>query len=631
MLQNLREKFTGWIALAILGLIAVTFVFVGGASFTFIGGNYAAKVDGGEIGLGQFEQAYQQALQQSPQLAALPEELRSQVRRRVLEQLIQQRVIDNYLAEEGFQVSDEVVMSLIQQAPDFQKDGKFDIQTYREVLAVNGYLPAEFERAQRVNIRRNQLERAIIGSAVVTPAAYRRYLNLAGEQRIVAAARLDESAVADEIVVTDDMVAAFYDDNPTLYLRPETADVQYVEISRLDLVAGIELSEDDIVDYYESNRELYQQDEQRRARHILVLLDDDEAAAEALANELLSRIEAGEPFEDLARTYSGDTLTAGQGGDLGLLTRSQLSDELGDAVFSMDAGSVAGPIRSDFGFHVVRLEEIREQGPLPLENVRAEITRELRELRADPAFRELERALSDALFDAGTIEELAAAVGAEVKTVEGFTREGGEPFGSEAAVINAIFDDLVLAGEQMSEIVEIDADRSAVFYVVSHRPASRQPLDEVREEIAGALRTARAEELMAARADDMIAAIAAGDSFAEAAAAINATVTEPTILTRADTGVDRFLLAAVFAAAKPTEQNPTLGSTRNDAGGYTVFSVEAVLPGRPESLAVEQRDAGKVELTRQAGVGDYNAFVQSLRERAEVIVNEDAVAATDTF
>ncbi|MBT8081793.1 MAG: SurA N-terminal domain-containing protein [Gammaproteobacteria bacterium] len=631
MLQNLREKFTGWIAIGILGLIAVTFVFVGGASFTFIGGNYAAKVDGVEIGIGQFEQAYQQSLQQSPQLASLPEEFRSQLRRRILEQLIQQRVVDNYLAEAGFQVSDDVVTSLIQQAPDFQKDGKFDMQTYREVLAVNGYVPAEFELAQRANLRRNQLERAIIGSAVLTPAAYRRYLNLAGEQRIVATATLDEAAVADEIVVSDEMIAAFYDDNPTLYLTPETADVQYVEISRLDVLAGIEVTEDDIVDYYESNRELYLQDEQRRARHILVLSGDDEAAAEATANELLARIEAGEPFADLARTYSGDSLTAGQGGDLGLLTRSQLSEELGEAVFSMDEGSIAGPIRSDFGFHVVRLEEIREQGPLPLESVRAEVTRELRDLQADPAFRELEGALSDALFDAGTIEELAAAVGAEVKTAAGFTREGGEPLGSEAAIINAVFDEAVLSGEQMSEIVEIDENRSAVFRVAAYREASRQPLDVVRDDVAAALRRARAEELMAARAESMIAAIAAGSGFADAAAAVNATVVEPTLMTRADTGGDRFLSAAVFAAAKPSEESPTIGSTRNDAGGYTVFTVEAVLPGRPEVMPVEQRDEGKVQLTTQAGVGDYNAFVQALREDAEVIVNEDAVAATDTF
>ena len=226
---------------------------------------------------------------------------------------------------------------------------------------------------------------------------------------------------------------------------------------------------------------------------------------------------------------------------------------------------------------------------------------------------------------------VGTAVGAEVQTAAGFTREGGEPLGSDAAVINAIFDEAVLAGEQMSEIVELDGNRSAVFFVASYQEASRQPLDDVRDDIAGALRTARAEELMAARADEMIAAIDAGSAFADAAAAINARVVEPTLMSRSDTGSDRFLSAAVFAAAKPSADSSTIGSTRNDAGGYTVYSVEAVLPGRPEMLPVEQRDEGKVQLTRQAGIGDYNAFVQALREDAEVIINEDAVAANESF
>ena len=139
MLQNIREKFTGWIALAILGLIALTFVFVGGANFAFVGNNYAAKVDGVEIGLGQFEQSYRDVLQQNPQFATLPDSMRQQLRRNILEELIQQRVIDNYLEEAGYRISDEQVTSLIQQIPDFQSEGKFDMQLYRDLLAQNGY------------------------------------------------------------------------------------------------------------------------------------------------------------------------------------------------------------------------------------------------------------------------------------------------------------------------------------------------------------------------------------------------------------------------------------------------------------------------------------------------------------
>jgi len=382
-------------------------------------------------------------------------------------------------------------------------------------------------------------------------------------------------------------------------------------------------------EYFEANKDLYAQDEQRQASHILIDFGDDEAAAEEKARALIARVNAGDPFADLARTNSADTLTAAQGGDLGALTRSQLPDELGDAIFDMQEGDVAGPIRSDFGFHIVRLDHIVEQGPMPLDQVRAEIVSDLQDQKAESLFRELERKLSDALFDATTIDELAAAVGTEVKSADGFTRNGGEPLGIDPAIIDAVFDDVVLSGNQLSEIIEVDSGRSVVVAVTKHNPATRQPLDEVRDQVVAALQRDEAEKIMASRADEMLEALGAGTDFGDAAAAVGATAGEPVVMSRGDRDTDQFVAVAVFTAAKPSADEPSVGSTRNGEGGYTVYSVEAVLPGRPESLPVEQRDAGKAQLTDQTGIGDFIAFVQALREDAEVIINEDAVAGSD--
>lgn len=629
MLQKLREKFTGWIAISILAVIGVTFVFVGGANFAFVGNNYAAKVDDSEIGIGQFEAAYQDQVQQNPQLAQLGPEIRAQVRSNILEQLIQQRVIDNYITEAGYQISDEQITAMIQRTPEFQVDGKFDMDTYRELLSVNGYEPADFERAQRVTLRRNQLQLAIRGSAIMSPAEYRRYLNLAAEQRIVTLATIDPEMVAAEVAVTDEMVNAFYDDNPTMFQLAESADVEYIEIQRSDVAQTVSVSEEDLVDYYEFNKNRYEQDEQRQSRHIMILFNDDEDAAKAKANELLARINSGESFEDIASENSEDTVTAAQGGDLGARTRSQMLTGLDSAVFSMSEGAVEGPIKSDFGFHIVRLDKIIEPGPLPLEQVRAELTTELQDQQAESLFRDLERKLSDSLFDATDLRSLSDAVGVDIQAVAGFTRLGGAPLGSETAIIEAVFDETVLSGEQMSEIIEIDANRSAVFAVSKHYPATRQPLEDVREQVAASLQAQQAEELMAAKAEEMIAALAAGAAFAEAAAAVDATPAEPVLMSRSAEDADQLISVAVFAAVKPMQDAPTTGSTRNGDGGYTVYSVDAVIPGRPEALPVEQRDAGKLQLTDQSGLGDFVAFVQALREDAEVIINEDMLAAQD--
>ncbi len=527
MLQNIREKFTGWIAISILALIGFSFVFVG-LNYSFIGQSYAAKVDGIDISVGQFENAYREQLQANPQLAQLPEEYRQQLRSNILEQLIQQRVIDNYLDKAGYQISDEDVTAMIQRAPEFQVDGEFDIETYRTLLAQAGYEPARFEAAQRLSLRRQQLQRAIRGSALVSPAQYRRFLNLAAEQRVVTLATIDADAMQNEVTVTDEMITAFYDDNPTLYQLPETADVEYVEISRSDIAATVSVSEQELQEYYESSKERYLQDEQRQARHILVPFGDDEDAAETTARELLARAEAGEPFEDLARDYSADGGTAAQGGDLGVLTRSQLPGELGGSIFSMDAGTIEGPVKTDFGYHVVRLDRILERGPLPLDQVRGELTGELQDRQAESRFRDLERKLSDALFDATDIRVLAAAIGTEVKTAAGVTRLGGGDFASNQAAIDAIFDEAVLAGDLLSEIVELDANRTAVFAVTNHVAAQRQPLDEVREAIAEALKARQAESLMAEKAEQMLAALAAGEEFTAAAESIGATAAPST-------------------------------------------------------------------------------------------------------
>ena len=629
MLQNLREKFTGWVAITILAVIGVTFVFVGGANFVFIGNNYAAKVDDIDIGIGQFESAYQEQVQQNPQLAQMGAEIRAQVRAGVLEQLIQQRVIDNYIDEAGYRVSDEQLTRLIQATPEFQVDGKFNMNVYLDLLAANGYEPTAFERAQRVTLRRSQLQFGIRASAIMSPAAFRRYLNLAGEQRIVRLATIDPESVAAEITVTDEMIAAFYDENPTMFQLPESVDIEYIEIERSQVAQGVSVSEEDLLDYYEFNKDRYEQDEQRQSRHILILAEDDEDAAEATANELLARINAGESFEDLARENSADSFTAERGGDLGALTRSQMPDGLDSAVFTMSEGEVGGPIKTDFGFHLVRLDSIIEPGPLPLDQVRGELTTELQDQQAERLFLDLERKLSDALFDATDINALSAAVDIEVQEIAGFTRQSSEPFGGELKVVDAVFDEMILSGEQLSEIIEIDSNRSAVFAVTSHHPATRQPLDDVREQVRASLESQQAEGVMAAKADEMIAALNDGVEFTAAAEAIGATAEEPTIMSRGDQEADQFISVAVFTALKPAQDAPTTGSTRNGVGGYTVYSLEAVVPGSPEGVPVEQRDAGKMQLTDQTGMGDFVAFVQALREDAEVIINDDVLAAQD--
>jgi peptidyl-prolyl cis-trans isomerase D len=628
MLQKMRENFAGTFAIVLLAMIGLSFVFFG-LDYSFIGSGYAAKVDGGTVEILEFEQDYRDAIQRNPQLASLTGDIRTQIRRSLLEQLIARQLIENYLDENNFRISDEQVTEYIREQDVFRTDGKFDREAYRAFLAERGLDPARFEQLQRSALRQQQLQLAIAATALVTPAEYRRYLNLVAEQRVVRVANIEAPDVMDEIGVDDEMVAAYYENHPDLFQLPETADVEYLQISRDAVAEDIAVSEEEVEAYYADNRERWLQDEERRARHILIVAGDDADAAETRANEVLARIQDGESFAELAAEVSEDSSTASQGGDLGSLTRSQMPNELGAAVFSMEEGEVAGPIESEFGYHIVRLDDILERGPLPLDQVRSEVLTELRQQEAERRFRDLERALSDALFDSSSLAEVAEATDLEVRSASGFTREGGEPFGNNQAAIDAIFEPSVLSGERISDIVELDADRSAIFRVTSHQEPTRRPLEEVRDEVVAALEAEQAELLMSTRADQMLEALRSGEEFAAAAETAGLDAAEPRAISRTDESIDQSLLFEVFAAGKPTTEEPVFGRVQLEDGSFAVYKLDAVLPGRPESIPLAERDRGKLMLAQESGIGDFQAFVRALYNEADIVINEDVLAADD--
>jgi peptidyl-prolyl cis-trans isomerase D len=624
MLQNIRDRFTGGFAIAILALISVPFVFFG-INYNFIGTGYAAKVNGEEISTFELENAYQNQLLQYAELGELPPAFRRQIKEAVLQNLIRNRLIDMHLREEGFRISDQMVAELIQSIPEFQVDGVFSKDAYYIFLEQRVVDANVFEENQRAGLRQAQLQRAIGATAFVTPAEFRRYLNLYGELRRVAIAVFDTEQVAETIEVTDADVRAYYDERPNDFMTEESADLQYIEINRAILAQTADLTEEEVQSYYEDSASRYRQDEQRQARHILITLDGDEAAAEEQAVELSARAKAGEPFADLARQYSKDGGTAARGGDLGLVMQSQMPGPMGDAIFAMREGEISDPVRSDFGFHVIQLDSIQDGGALPLEQVRAELERELRDQKADVEFRRLENALSDALFDAVDMASMAASTQLELQVATGFTRNGGEPFGANQAAIDAVFDTRVLHDGEISDIVELDANRSAVISVSQYNEAARQSVGEMRDQITSSIKADRARAIIQDQGQQLKAKIESGEDFEAAAAEFQADVTPYMVIDRVYEDVDGRVLEAVFRARKPLQGIPRVGDTLTEDGSHAVFSIDAVAPGRPEAVPLADRDARKEQLAAKSGAADYTAFILQLEADAEVVRSDEAL------
>jgi peptidyl-prolyl cis-trans isomerase D len=631
MLQTIRERFTGTFAIVLLGIICVPFVFFGVTQFNFSDSGFAAKVNGVEISTAQLENAYQNQLLQYAQYGELPAEFRRRLKASLLDNLIRNTIIDQYLADQGYRVTDQMVADMVQREPAFLVDGRFSKEKYYEVLDQNALDPQRFEDNQRRLLRQSQLQRGVGATAFVTPAEYRRYLNLYGELRRVAVATFDVASIAEKLEISDADVQAYYDERPSEFQLPETADLEYIEIRRDQLAQNASISEADLQQLYEASASRFQQDEQRQARHILITSDGDDAAASEQAKALTARAQAGEPFEDLARQYSKDGGTAAQGGDLGLIVQSQMPGALGDAIFSMREGEIRGPVKSDFGYHIIRLDEIKPGGPLPLEQVRPELERELRETQADAAFRKTERAISDALFDARDFKTIAQTTGLEIQTAKGFTRSGGEPFGSNQAVIDAVFEPRILNEGGISDIIEIDANRSVVLRVTNHQEAQRQPLADVREQIVAAVRQSKAQAIAQERADKLQESLRAGEAFADAAVAAEAVATPYTVIDRLNEDLDARVLEAIYRSKKPLAGAPRVGLAVTTDGNYAVFSIDAVAPGRPENVPLAERDARKKALAGQSGGADYTAFVLQLEREADIVRSESALAEPDGF
>jgi len=630
MLQNMRERFTGPSALVILGLIVVPFVFVG-VSSPLIGAGYAAKVDGDEISLPAFENAWQNQVAQNPDFLSYPQQYQNLLREQILNRLIRDRLVVGYLNKSGMRIHESAVTDLIQQIPAYQVDGVFSMEQYRTALQLEGRSAQELEATVAQSLRQYQLQQAIALTAFVTPAEYRRYLNLFAEQRQITVATISFEGTKESVEISGEEISEFYETRQEEFFTDETVDLEYLEIRRDQLAEKVEINEDDLQLHYEGARNRYLQDEQRRASHILIPFGEDEEAAREQVNALTARINAGEPFDDLAKQYSKDGTTSNNGGDLGLKPQSQMLPALGNAIFSMREGEVRGPVKTDFGFHVVRLDEIAEGGPLPLEQVRAELERELRERQADTDFRELENVVSEAMFAAMDMQTMAAEVGLEVQSASGYTRDGGEPFGANQAAIDAIFDSRVLNDGEVSDIVEIDANRSVVVRVAQHHQAALKTLDAVSEQIRGALKSARAQEIIADKSQELQAMLGRGDDIIEAAATVDASVAPATVVGRTDRTVDQRLLAAVFRSKKPVDGKPEAGAAITATGDYAVFSLSAVAPGRPESIPLADRDSRKQELAEQSGSADFTAFLSELEQRATIVKNDTVLQSEDTF
>jgi peptidyl-prolyl cis-trans isomerase D len=630
MLQTIHDKLKGWVAGLVLGAIALVFVFWG-INWTLSAPTYAAKVNGHEISSTDVRQAYQQALAQGERAANgnLTDAQRNDIKRRVLDDYVSSEALVTRADDLGYRVSDREILQEMSLVPAFQLDGKFNLDHALALLHAQGRSVSEIEELFKRDVKLRQFETALSASSFVTPLELQRIRALTREQREVSWITLAAAKYGDTATPDDAAVKAYYDAHKSAYMTPETVDLRYAEISLSQLSAKVGVSEEQLKAYYEDQKtkapERFTQPEQRRVRHILLTVGNpkDDAAVKAKAEALLKRAQAGEEFAKLAKENSQDPGSAAQGGDLGFSERKVFVPEFADAAFGMKEGEIKGPVKTQFGYHILKLDAIQPATVKTFEQARADLETEYRRNEAERLYNDAADQLADAALQNTTdIDVVARKAGLTVSEIKDFSRsDGGGALGNAPAVIDAAFSADVLDGH-LSPIVEVEKGRGVVLRATDHKLPQQKPLEAVRSEVIAAWKKQRGVELAAAAAADAIKRLSAGESWDAVAKSLGQSAPAPKFMLRTDPELPVDIRASVFTAVKPA-QKPTYASVALPNGDSAVYDLSAVRED-PSDAGIKAEDLRRQIAVRLAS-GEAQSYSAAVRADASVALNPQAI------
>src|SRR5271165_5936916 len=562
MLQSIHDKLKGWLAGVVLGIIGLVFVFWG-INWTMTAPNYAAKVNGSEVSVNEVRQAYQQQLAQAQRRSngSLSDAERSDIKKRVLDDYVNSEALITRADALGYRVSDAELLEAMSQVPLFQVDGKFDKAHAVAVLRAQGRSIPEIEALFKRDAKLRQLDSALMMSSFATAAETTQMRALTKQQRELAWMTLSAEKYAGAATPDEAALKAYYDAHKSEYMTPETVDLRYVELSLSALQGKVSLDEAQLKAYYEEQKqktpERFTQPEQRRVSHILLAVENpkDDAAVKAKAEGILKRAQAGEDFAKLAKEFSQDPGSAVQGGDLGWAERKVYVGPFGDAAFGMKVDEIKGPIKTQFGYHILKLEGIQPTKVKSFDEAKADLEAEYKRSEAERLFNNAQDQLADAaLQNATDLDVVARKAGLKVQEIENFTRkEGGGALGNVPAVTEAAFSQDVLDG-RVSPIVEVVKGRGVVLRATDHKVPQQKPLEAVRTEVLAAWKKQRGVELAAAAAADAVKRLNAGESWDAVIKSLGVAAAAPKFIARSDQDVPMEIRNEAFRAPKPAQK-----------------------------------------------------------------------------
>ena len=587
MLENFRDNMKG-IAFAIVVLIAIVFAFSGIGSLSISGSasETAVKVNGERITELEVQQALntekQRILNENEGLdAALLED--DLIRPQVVEQIVGRKLLSQEASSGGMAISSRTTGKLLLDTPTFQTDGRFDQELYLYRVRNLGYTSASFLEMIEENLLIEQFVRGFVASGFTTSNELELLASVFEQQRDYYYLTLPLQPVKDAIKVTDQQVAAYYEDKKTNYQAEEMVVVDYIELSPAQFNDAEAVSEEQVKARFDEQAQSLESGVSLQAAHIL--LSDPDAA---LLSEVQSKLDAGEDFAALAKAYSQDVGSADFGGDLGFTTGDTFPESFEAALAALEIGQVSAPVETDSGTHLIKLVD-KQKTVIDFASERARIEQELvSELRSEWLVEKLAN-LKELSFNAESLSEVAEDLGLTAQVSEAFTRSGAAGIAAYPAVQKAAFSAEVIAENYASEVIDLGDDRYVVLKLNKSIPARQKELAEVKDSIVAAISTDLANAELAIQGEALLARVAAGETV-EAVAKSQDLSWQVVLDAKRSTGdinpdVKRFVFQL-----PATADSDVVESFYTRAGDLVVVAMTEVTPGDSSTLSTEQKN-----------------------------------------
>ncbi|MDT9674334.1 SurA N-terminal domain-containing protein [Pseudomonas lini] len=620
MLQNIRDNSQGWIAKTIIGIIVVLMAFTGIEAIFQATTNSqdAAKVNGEEISQNELNQAVDMQRRQLMQQlgkdfdASLLDE--KMLRESALKGLIDRKLLLQGAEKSKFAFSEAALDQVILQTPEFQVDGKFNAERFDQVIRQLGYSRLQFRQMLAQEMLIGQLRAGLAGSGFVTDAQVLAFARLEKQTRDFATLNVKADPAA--VKLTDDEVKAYYDEHAKEFMTPDQVVIDYLELKKASFFDQVSVKDEDLQAAYQ--KETANLSEQRRAAHILIEVNDKmtEAQAKAKIEEVQARLAKGETFEALAKEFSQDPGSANNGGDLGYAGPGVYDPAFEKALYSLAKDQVSEPVRTDFGFHLIKLLGVEAPEVPTFASLKDKLTRELKTQQVEQRFVEATKQLEDSSFEASDLAQPAQDLKLTVHTSAPFGREGGEGVAANRAVVTAAFSPEVLDEGANSTAIELDPETVIVLRAKEHRKPEQLPLESVAASIRAQLTKEHASAAAKTKADQLIVSLRDGKTALDKAIdGQNWKVTQAA--NRAQEGVDPTVLQALFRMPKPVAKDkPTFSSVTLADGSLVIVRLngvnEAAAPTEEEKVQYRRFLASRI------GQQDFAAYRKLLESEAEI-------------